>query len=46
MIAKTINCRLRVREIGQIRFDVLQSGKIPLARLDRQRLLREFEFPI
>ena len=46
MVAKTIDRRLSVCEIGQMRFDILQSGEILLVRLGSQRTLRELEFPI
>ena len=46
LFAKTVDGRLRVREIGQMRFDILQSGEILLVSLGSQRPLREFQLPI
>ena len=46
MLAETIDCRLRMREIGQMRLDIQQSGEILLVRLGSQRPLREFQLPI
>ena len=46
MFAKPVDRRLRVREIGQMRLDIQQSGEILLVWLGSQRPLREFQLPI
>ena len=46
MLAETLDRRLRMREIGEMRLNIQQSGEILLVRLGRQQPLREFQLPI
>ena len=45
-VAESVDGCLRIRKVGQIRFDIKQSGKIKLVRLRCEQPLRELQVPM